>query len=100
MTPVATMNPPLTFVAIAFNDFGGIGPGLEFYTTVKPYFHGLREKEEATGGLGWDAREKKSEFLQRVSATIARGNSRVLDCTRHDWQLASTSQPDLRLVRV
>ena len=46
--PVATMNPPLTFVAIAFNDFGGIG--LEFYTTVvnlKPYFHGT-----VTGGLG------------------------------------------------
>ena len=30
--PVATMNPPPTFVAIAFNDFGGIG--LEFYTSV------------------------------------------------------------------
>ncbi len=27
--PVATMNPPLKFVAIAFNDFGGIG--FEFY---------------------------------------------------------------------
>ena len=52
--PVATMNPPLTFVAIAFDDFGGIG--LEFYTTVvKPYFDGLREKEEAAGGSGWDA---------------------------------------------
>ncbi len=51
------MNPPLTFVAIAFNDFGGIG--LEFYTSnktvVKPYFDGLREKEEAAGGSGWDA---------------------------------------------
>ena len=49
--PVATMNPPLTFVAITLNDFGGIG--LEFYTTVaKPYFDGLREKEEAAGGSG------------------------------------------------
>jgi hypothetical protein len=49
--PVATMNPRLTFVAIAFNDFGGIG--VEFYTTVvKPFFDGLREKEEAAGGSG------------------------------------------------
>ena len=46
------MNPPLTFVAIAFNDFGGIG--LEFYTTVvKPYFDGLREKEEAEPWWLW-----------------------------------------------
>jgi hypothetical protein len=43
--PVASMNPPLKFVAIAFNDFGGIG--FEFYSTVvKPYFEKLREKEE------------------------------------------------------
>jgi hypothetical protein len=41
--PVATLRPPLTFIAIAFNDFGGIG--VEFYTTVvKPYFDGPREK--------------------------------------------------------
>ena len=46
------MNPPLTFVAIAFNDLGGIG--LEFYTTVvKPYFDGLREKEEAEPWWLW-----------------------------------------------
>ena len=102
--PVATMNPPLTFVAIAVNDFGGIG--LEFYTSnmtvVKPYFDGLREKEEAAGGSGWDARKKKSELLQRVSVTITRGNSRVLDCMRRDWQLASTPQPALatRTVRI
>ena len=39
------MNPPLKFVAIAFNDYGGIG--FEFYSAVvKPYFEGLREKEE------------------------------------------------------
>ena len=77
----------------------------------KPYFEGLREKEEEAGGSGWDARKQKSEFLQRVSITIAKGNSRVLDCMRHDWQsstapglvtstvhnprtLAATSDPD------
>ncbi len=38
------------------------------------------EKEEEAGGSGWDARKQKSEFLQRVSITIAKGNSRVLDC--------------------
>ena len=49
------MNPPLKFVAIAFNDFGDIG--FEFYSTVvKPYFEKLREKEEEAGGSGWDAR--------------------------------------------
>ena len=53
----------------------------------------LREKEEAAGGSGWDARKKKSEFLQRVSVTIAKGNSRILDCMRHDWQPATA--PDL-----
>ena len=73
------MNSPLKFVAIAFNDFGGIG--FEFYSAVvRPYFEGLREKEEEAGGSGWDARKQKSEFLQRVSITIAKGNSRVLDC--------------------
>ncbi len=46
--PVATMNPPLRFVAIAFSGFGGIG--LEFYATaVRPYFDELRENEEAPG---------------------------------------------------
>jgi hypothetical protein len=68
------MNPPLKFVAIAFDDYGGIG--FEFYSTVvQPYFEELREKEEAAGGSGWDARKKKTEFLQRVSITIAKGNS-------------------------
>jgi hypothetical protein len=93
------MNPPLKFVAIAFIDYGGIGPveleGFEFYsesTVVKPYFEELREKEEAAGGSGWDARKMKSEFLQRVSITIAKGNSRVLECIRHDWQ--SATAPD------
>ena len=90
------MNPPLKFVAIAFNDYGGIG--FEFHSTVvKPYFEKLpvREKEarEEAGGSGWDARKKKSEFLPRVSVTIAKGNSRVLDCMRHDWQ--SATAPDL-----
>ena len=62
--PVASMNPPLRFVAIAFNDFGGIG--FEFYSTVvKSYFEKLREKEEEAGGSGWDARQRKSEFLSR-----------------------------------
>ncbi len=42
---------------------------------------------------GWDARKKKSEFLQRVSITIAKGNSRVVDCMRHNWQ--SATAPDL-----
>ena len=93
------MNPPLKFVAIAFNDFGGIG--FEFYSAVvRPYFEGLREKEEGpgAGGSGWDARKQKSEFLQRVSITIAKGNSRVLDCMCHDcmchdWQ--PSTAPDL-----
>ncbi len=46
--PVASMNPPLKLRvdAIALNDFGGIGSGFEFYSTVvKPYFEKLREKE-------------------------------------------------------
>ncbi len=75
--PVASMNPPLKFVAIAFNDYGGsCGIGFEFYSAVvRPYFEGLREKEEEAGGSGWDARKQKSEFLQRVSITIAKGNS-------------------------
>jgi hypothetical protein len=48
----------------------------EFYSTVvKPYLEELREKEEAAGGSGWDARKKKTEFLQRVNITIAKGNS-------------------------
>ena len=65
------MSPPLKFVAIAFDDYGGIG--FEFYSTVvKPYFEELREKEEAGGGSGWDARKKKAEFLQRVNITIAK----------------------------
>jgi hypothetical protein len=89
------MNPPgpLKFVAIA-KTYGGIG--FELYSTVvKPYFEELRRKEEAAGSSGWDARKKKSEFLQRVSitGTIAKGNSRVLDCIyvglRHDWQSAT-----------
>ncbi len=49
---------------------------------------GVREKEEAAGGTGWDARKKarsqKSEFLQRASITIAKADSRVLDSMRHD----------------
>jgi hypothetical protein len=78
------------------NDSGGIG--FEFYSTVvKPYFEELREKEEAADGSGWDARKRtpsrKSEFLQRVRVTIAKGNSRILDCMRHDWQPATA--PDL-----
>ena len=32
LTPIASMNPPLKFVAIAFSDYGGIG--FEFYSTV------------------------------------------------------------------
>jgi hypothetical protein len=61
-------------------------------------FEELREKEEAAGGSGWDARKKKSEFLQRasvtVTVTIAKGNSRVLDSMRHDWQ--SATAPDFQ----
>ena len=100
------MNPPLTFVAIAFRvsnfKFGGIG--LEFsgyYTTAQLSSRGristgcfAREKEEAAGGSGWGAgRKKKSEFLPEAPS----GNSRVLDCMRRDWQrqVASTPQPDL-----
>jgi hypothetical protein len=70
--PVASMNPPLKFVAIAFtssdSDCATGGIGFEFYsesTVVKPYFEKLREKEEEAGGSGWDARKKMSEFLQR-----------------------------------
>jgi hypothetical protein len=71
--------------------------GFEFYSAVvRPYFEG-REKEEEAGGSGWDARKQKSEFLQRVSITIAKGNSRVLDCMRHDWQSSTAvhTAPDL-----
>jgi hypothetical protein len=67
--PVATLNPPLTFVAIALKklgDFGGIG--FEFYTTVfKPFFD---EKEKAVCGSGWDARKKTPEFLQRLGRGV------------------------------
>ena len=42
--PVASMNPSLKFVAIAFNDYGGIG--FEFYSAVvRPYFEGLRASD-------------------------------------------------------
>ena len=58
-------------------------------------YEGLREKEEEAGGSGWDARKPKSEFLQRVSITIAKGSSQVLDCMRHDWQLEFATAPDL-----
>ena len=86
--------PTVKFVAIAFSDYDGIG--FEFYSTVRvvrPYFEKMREKKEEACGSGWDARKKKSEFLQRVSITIAKGNSRVLACMRHDWQ--SATAPDL-----
>ena len=87
-----TQSRRLTLSRTPFNDYGGIG--FEFYSAVvRPYFEGLREKEEEAGGSGWDARKQKSEFLQRVSVTIAKGNSRVLDCMRHDWQ--SSTAPDL-----
>jgi hypothetical protein len=93
------MDPPLTFAAVAFNDFGGIGFA-EFYsesTVVKPYFEKLREKEEEAGGSGWDARKKTSEFLQRVSITIAKGDSRTREDSsstvhmRHDWHWQSAT---------
>ena len=75
----------------------GIVSGFEFYSTVvKPYFEKPREKEEEAGGSGWDvctdARKKKSEFLQSESQhhdSRRKGNSRVLDCKRHDWQSAT-----------
>jgi hypothetical protein len=35
--------------------------------------------------------------VPRVSITIAKGNSRVLDCMRHDWQ--SATAPDLVTVQ-
>ncbi len=107
---IASMNPPLKFVAIAFSDYGGIG--FEFYSTVvKPHFEKLRVGEggpggaslralSGSGGSGWDARKKKSEFnkfLQRASITIAMGNSesRVLGCMRHDsdWRSTARSAP-------
>jgi hypothetical protein len=54
----------------SLSDFGGIG--FEFDTTVlKPLSDGLREEGEAAGGSGWDARKKKSDFLQRAGVTIA-----------------------------
>ncbi len=52
--------PPPKLFAIALSDFGGIG--FEFYSTVvKPCFEKLREKEEAAGGLGSDARKNFEE---------------------------------------
>ena len=53
---MATLNPPLRFVAAAFNDLGGIADhiDLEFYKcTVKPYVDALHEQEVAAGGSGW-----------------------------------------------
>ena len=64
--PVASMNPPLKFVAIAFSDYSSIG--FEFYSTVvKPYFDELREKEEAGGGSGWDACIEKEDGVHADS---------------------------------
>jgi hypothetical protein len=76
------MNPPLKFVAprlpLTTLAPGNADIGFEFYSTVvKPYFEKPREKEEEAGGSGRDARKKKSEFLQRVSITIAKKTSRV-----------------------
>jgi hypothetical protein len=60
----------------------------------------MRYYEEAPGALlvahtGLDARKKKSESLPRVSITITRGNSRVLDCVLlPDWlPLAACLEP-------
>jgi hypothetical protein len=95
------MNPPGAeirekFVAIAFSDFDGIG--FEFYSTVGlPCFEKLREKKE---DAQWGFRLGRTKIftqeevgvpvhMQRVSITIAKGNSRVLDCMRHDWQSAT-----------
>ncbi len=47
---------------------------------------------------GTGPRKQKSEFLQRASITIAKGNSRVLDCMRHEWQ--SSTAPDLMIILV
>ncbi len=56
------MNPPLKFVAIAVSDYGGIG--FEFYSAVvRPYFEGLREKEE-------EARAGGSDGLGRTQAEV------------------------------
>ncbi len=93
------MNPPLKFVAIAFNDFGGIG--FEFYSTghreaVLRTRSCVRRRRRLGVQAGTCARKKKSEFLQRASITIAKGNSRVLDCMRHDWHCGqSATAPDL-----
>ena len=48
------MNPPLKFVAIALNDYGGIC--FEFYSLSSAVLEGLREKEEEAGGSGWGPR--------------------------------------------
>ncbi len=48
--PVATLSPPLPFVAATSNDFGGIG--LEFYkSAVKPYFVRAREGDRGLEAL-------------------------------------------------
>ena len=72
--PVATLSPPLPFVAATSNDFGGIG--LEFYkSAVKPYFVRCARRRSRAGGSGWDARKATTEFLQTVSVAIAKGSS-------------------------
>jgi hypothetical protein len=45
------MNPPLKFVAIAFNDYGGIG--FEFYwAVVRPYvLRGAADEKEEEAGV-------------------------------------------------
>jgi hypothetical protein len=60
------MKPPLKFVAIAFSDYGGIGFG--FYSAVvRPYFEGLREKEEEARGSGLHASRSRSSCRESAS---------------------------------
>ncbi len=75
--PVASMNPPLKFAAVAFSDYGGIG--FEFYSAVrvvKPYFEGLREKEEEAGPRGFGLGCTQAEVGVPASAESQHHDSR------------------------
>ena len=68
------MNPPLKFVAIAFNDYGGIG--FEFYysaqAVVRLYFEGLRDEKEEEGqeaGVRTGTHASRSRSSCRESAS-------------------------------
>ena len=89
--PVARLNPPLRFVAAAFNDLRElkITFDLEFYkSTVKPYVDALHEQEVVAGGSGWAPARRR-----RSSSPTPRSLMAVLDCMRQDWHAPRQHRP-------